>query len=835
MTAFVETLDSLAEYRVGELYRADHDYTQALEHLCRSHERIRKQTALGWVPADRALIEVSLRMGKGKAFFEIGALKRSLKWHVNAWLSMLDLEPGTTEPGANGTATTSPGRLPPPRDNLIELRDHLEHRKHEAEIDKAALERLVVDAMSDIEAYACRERRLEYVKLGSIRGTLAADVLQRISHVLMVLRLRDDRIAEKLLSWAQELDDGNLLIKTGLLRCQVRGQRSPEEYHPMECWTSGASDVDQAIRAGEHLMLERLGYLRFNAKSDAPAVKVARRLGEHFMTHTDSINLRGAVQHRYLMRPRAEDQDPELAEVPAGAPYLEFVCLRRFGCFTPFMPRPAAVSAVGGGYLLRVCWPADRAAEPLPEAEGRPVVLNVLVDPGEGVINNLYSAGLGIADVDMVIATHDHPDHITALDALMSLREEHARIGGDGAADATRRPPMLILGNESVVARYAFLNRKDREPRYRVHHIDDASSAESPLSLDDLVADHVAWRYPGESRTLKRRLVITSLPTRHGDQGGHDAVGFVLRFVPSRPDAGHAADLSIAFMSDTSIGALVDDEVEPNTELDIDEVRAEWKDALASDIVIAHISDVPSSELRWLAGLTNASWTAQVGEFDKSVEALALARPDVAERLMHALSMVARPGGDDAPEPTTLLDERAFLAGIADRDHLFLHGLLAVANLINRKPANGNGGGPPQVLVIGEFREQLGSFRGTIAREINSRVFNAHVPDAKPRCVAFTADIGLRIRVGNEDSRVGNEDIRNRVLCSTCSVNNDRLDAERFHPAEPMREVCVKGDHEAMYWSCAAHDPGNRKTGAKVFVEQMGGYDPFSAGGRYHG
>jgi hypothetical protein len=37
-----------------------------------------------------------------------------------------------------------------------------------------------------------------------------------------------------------------------------------------------------------------------------------------------------------------------------------------------------------------------------------------------------------------------------------------------------------------------------------------------------------------------------------------------------------------------------------------------------------------------------------------------------------------------------------------------------------------------------------------------------------------------------------------------------------------------------MYWSCSAHVPGERRTG-KIFVEQMNGYDPFSAGGRYHG
>ena len=45
--------------------------------------------------------------------------------------------------------------------------------------------------------------------------------------------------------------------------------------------------------------------------------------------------------------------------------------------------------------------------------------------------------------------------------------------------------------------------------------------------------------------------------------------------------------------------------------------------------------------------------------------------------------------------------------------------------------------------------------------------------------------------------------------------------------------MCVKGDHEAMYWNCDIHDPGQSRP--IKFVEQMGGYNPFAAGGRYHG
>ena len=76
-----------------------------------------------------------------------------------------------------------------------------------------------------------------------------------------------------------------------------------------------------------------------------------------FIDHTDSIYLRLEVINHYLMRPRLEAQRPELAEQPPAEPYVQLVSLRRYGGLTTSVPRPAAVSAVGGGYLVRVCSP----------------------------------------------------------------------------------------------------------------------------------------------------------------------------------------------------------------------------------------------------------------------------------------------------------------------------------------------------------------------------------------------------------------------------------------------------------------------------------------------
>ena len=238
------------------------------------------------------------------------------------------------------------------------------------------------------------------------------------------------------------------------------------------------------------------------------------------------------------------------------------------------------------------------------------------------------------------------------------------------------------------------------------------------------------------------------------------------------------------------------------------------------------MSDTPSGELRELADFPPVAGDDGASDFDAAIAHLLEGRQGEAMQLMHALSLTpARPAGNEAPGPPLGLLGPGFLTTMKTWTHLYLHGLLAVA-----KHIEANGDGTRRVLVIGELREQLGSFRGTIAREINRHVFRAFNDDAPigsspARPVALTADIGLRVRLTATHGQ--------QVHCSTCALNNDRLAAERYHPSQEIREVCVKGDHEAMYWNCLTHDPSNRMPA--VFVERMGGYDPFTAGGRFHG
>jgi hypothetical protein len=200
----------------------------------------------------------------------------------------------------------------------------------------------------------------------------------------------------------------------------------------------------------------------------------------------------------------------------------------------------------------------------------------------------------------MIIVTHDHPDHLAALDAILALRHERrgrlkrmisvpstevSNPEDDSAATtaATDDPHadlvpaddrggdrLLILGNPSIVNRYSFLNGgKD----YVVMNLDDASVQRAP-------------------QLTKQRIGITALLTSHRDLGGHDALGFVFMLKPKGTEG-----VRIAFMSDTKLKGLYDKDEEGNRT----KLNPRWRAALESEIVVAHMSDTPSGELRGLA------------------------------------------------------------------------------------------------------------------------------------------------------------------------------------------------------------------------------------------
>jgi hypothetical protein len=241
--------------------------------------------------------------------------------------------------------------------------------------------------------------------------------------------------------------------------------------------------------------------------------------------------------------------------------------------------------------------------------------------------------------------------------------------------------------------------------------------------------------------------------------------------------------------------------------------------AAEADVVIAHLSSVPLPELRNLAGF------AAVSDEDEPAQrfialwkkAARSARKDdsgaaEARFLLQQLQFAFRSRGWDE---TFAISPFSHTREMRDRSekHLFLSGVLDLAVSM----AEGHErGGPKPLMLIGELREELGTFRTRIATRITETVFGGKAG------TALTTDIGLRLRVSR---RQGEEVASVSVLCTTCDLDNDLVTGERFHPPEEIREVCVKGENESVFYNCELHDPGRHPE--VLWVESVERYNVF--------
>jgi ribonuclease BN (tRNA processing enzyme) len=82
------------------------------------------------------------------------------------------------------------------------------------------------------------------------------------------------------------------------------------------------------------------------------------------------------------------------------------------------------------------------------------------VDPGPDFIENLYRCGFALADIQMIVITHDHADHIASLDALLALMYNRGRLTTDRFSRKEKKR-LVIVGNESVCQRYDFFNQDE--------------------------------------------------------------------------------------------------------------------------------------------------------------------------------------------------------------------------------------------------------------------------------------------------------------------------------------------------------------------------------------
>jgi tetratricopeptide (TPR) repeat protein len=795
---FLQAIDALADYHIGEIYRTDHAHTQALKHFKKAFDRFERLS--GSDDLDDVLANsrwnIELLLNRGKAAYEMGQIKESLKWHLRSWLGLLTLLAGD---GETEVSTRAVG-------DAIAWLDRVEL---DPELHKS-------DAIHWLRPVV---RQLSHVTVARHMTALAADILLRLGHLLFVIRLGEpatdgvgvvaaadaeangvpfdreellDGMALVCLAKARECDPYSTLVGSDLLKIRWRRRRDGgdptskadflfwEKFHklpeaaPIDRQAPhGGEEFDQMSRLIEYLLLSDVVAQQESdrgADGGSPERDIrtmARELLVSFFVHTDSISVRKSQVHRYMLTKRHTAFGLEESKLP----FLDFICMRRYSSIFPFLPRPSAFRVRGGGYFVRL------SVDPPPAP-----AWSIAVDPGPDFVENLYRAGYALSDVDMVVVTHDHPDHFTSLDPLLSLLHERSELERKEKGGATTDAPLIVLGNESVCDRYAQMALRHKalsfNPGWRLATFSEAVTR------------------TGRGETLPEFpsfLKLTPISTQveggpgHNDIGGHAACGL-------RIDV--EAGGSIAFMSDS-----------PGPGERKSAWAEHWHPALTADVLVAHTSSVPLTELRQLAGTCTPDERLQEdnARFLELWGSLKRSSTPLRHRLEYASWLGYTDNGPKWADPIgTVNREWKPFPG-----HLYLSGTLDCARAYREERARLGRRG---LFVVGELSEELGTFRTQVARALNSAVF-----DEDDGTQARTADIGLKISVDCDHSIA--------VLCSTCDLDNDMLPAERYHRPGQIVEVCVKGENEGIFYNCKGHAPS--LSDDPTFLEQMERYDVF--------
>lgn len=858
---FLAGLNAEAHHHIGELYRAEHAHKPALEHFEAASHRLgllRDDDPTFNEVLTNSRWHVELQISRGKACYEMGRHKEALCWHLKAWLSFLELLSSETQTGTN-------------TQDIAEAIEWLESVKFEPELRKSEISEWVGPVIEQLDRIS---------PVGRL-GALAAEILLRLGHLLFVLNIGgkegtpEERVKSTLafgcLAKAAECDPYSTLIGTDLLKMRFRfnrfedkelsdgendedGDSRVEDHLTSQTlkpiaghWPRGGSDYERLARAAEYLMLKsRKGRFTMRAdEDDSEQVDglVARDLLLDLFMSTDSINVRKSQIHRFLMECKADGElpgvDPSENPKECESAAIEFVCMRRYSSPFPLLPRPSAFRALGGGYFVRLHDPKWQRET---DAEGP---YGIVVDPGVDFVENLYRTGYSLGDIDMVVLTHDHVDHLGALDPLLSLLHVRSQIlkkeiHSDEDDPEEEEPPakqVVVLTSSSVDRRYAEVKKviSGEGKTFVFHCFEDYPEAGKgePIPLPEDLGFPVGFEFLSMTSTAGGEP-----EARKDGKDGH-------RDLSNQPSHG----VCLRRRDEPKMAVTVCSDTPPPPPESEQERREEWErtwaPALEAGILIVHLGSVPLTELRRMDdfeeghGLQKKVKKKLKTEEEKLVDLqkdLEKADPNLRGQIEYAQWLRSHmPSWEKGKEPIAPVVGRVSPRWLPPPEHNYLVGLLRWARRYREPWAQEGSEAPVRrrqgLFVIGELSEELGTMRGKVATRLNHRIFGVdgeweareNEPDRGVHPYALTADIGLHACVlpGEEEG----DPPRVQVLCTTCNLDTDRTPSERYHPCHDVYEVCVKGENEGIFYNCLEHDPARQDEPA--FLEQLERFDIF--------
>lgn len=459
----------------------------------------------------------------------------------------------------------------------------------------------------------------------------------------------------------------------------------------------------------------------------------------------------------------------------------KFVVLRRWQSYNPSVPRHERHRIPGGGYFL--IWKET----------------GIVIDPGFGFIQNFYDEGFSIEDIDVILITHSHPDHTAELNTLLTLIFEWNEFWKDmpDGVRADQKKVDLYL-NESSFRKYETWIHSPMGVVKSVH----------PLTANAWIENGV-WKKGGSillDLNEKYHLNLEVIPVRHDDILSKDtSIGVKFHLLDEK------SSFVVGITSDT--GAYK-------------EIGGDFKD---SDILVAHLGDIKlrnfmeytkmRSPYDIIGKIFNGNYTRdKVLDFIKFMSELDLLNwrevyeefienEKISEKDQKKLREFFK-GNISGEEIYDLLHklinkiiEKSSKLNKEDKErvqHLGIKGTLDLFEAVSDYREN-NGGNA--LFIIGEFPEELGSYRQLVARLLNDMNEDSRqnrmdsYPDYEVRC--FTGDIGLHVGLGiNKDHRLS-------VRCYQCNQNNELIkNRSHYHPVAKIQETVVKNLQGAMIYLC---------------------------------
>lgn len=180
--------------------------------------------------------------------------------------------------------------------------------------------------------------------------------------------------------------------------------------------------------------------------------------------------------------------------------------LRRWNSFTPALASSINPSK-GGGYFLYLQSKNDS--------------YGIVIDPGYDFLENLFSQGYRISDIDAIIVSHAHPDHTDNLPSILSLYHElNGRLGEHYYGEKINKKHLKLILSQGVFDQYYKLIKPSEESLKDIFVIQPGKDILLKRSDDNVECDYFKLDNNHSIKTL-------AFPTSHRDLRQWDSLGFL--------------------------------------------------------------------------------------------------------------------------------------------------------------------------------------------------------------------------------------------------------------------------------------------------------------------